>query len=80
MSVITFNLGDDVYIGETGESGTISSLYPEVNTAIVKTDNGLTKAKITDLYKVLCSSEDVIVTKRKSLLDRIKSVFTKSYD
>lgn len=73
-----FKTGDNVFHSETGSTGTIDTLYREVNIALIRTDEGLEKARLDDLVKVFAPEpEPEPETKKETLLDKVKGRFSR---
>lgn len=51
-------------------------VYPEVNTAIIETDDGVEKAHIDDLIPMTPENTEPVEEKKKTLLGRIKAKFS----
>lgn len=68
------NEGDRV-IDTTGRIGEVCSVYPEINLAIVKFDNGFYgKVDFDNLYRY-CENVPEPEVKKARLLDKIKGCF-----
>lgn len=69
--------GDRVFIISEEEIGTVVSVYPEVNTATVKTSFCLMKCQLDDLSIIPETSDEPEEIKKASLLDKVKSHFSR---
>lgn len=80
--IIKISEGDRVYCSEIEKTATVQSVYPEVGKAIIKTDTAVIKANIDSLtlLKNEFDSTNEEEIKKRSLLDKIKAPFKKSYD
>ena len=69
--------GDRVFITCEEETGTVVTVYPEINTATVKTSFCLMKCKLDDLVVLPETSDEPTEIKKASLLDKVKSHFSR---
>jgi dsDNA-specific endonuclease/ATPase MutS2 len=69
--------GDRVFVATEGEPGTVVTVYPEIHTAIVKTDIGTMKVKLDDLSIIPDTAAEPEEIKKATLLDKVKGRFSR---
>lgn len=68
--------GDRVYDTWIEEQARVIRVYPEIGIAIVETRHGVEKAHIDDLVLLEPENTEPVEEKKKTLLGRIKAVFS----
>ena len=74
---MSINEGDKVYIVSSETTGRVQTVYPELQIAIVKTAEGVSKVRVDELVRLSEEAEDPKEVKKDSLLDKVKGRFKK---
>ena len=69
--------GDRVYDTWIEEQARVIRVYPELEIAIVETRHGVEKAHFSDLVLMEPENTEPVEEKKKTLLGRIKGVFSR---